>query len=230
MDQNTLTPATNQGLRQIVYEKLKDAIVNGVLKPGSKLSEIELAEQLAVSRTPVREAIRQLSQTGLITLTPRRGAFVTLPSLKDASDLYELRQALEIIAIENVCENPPIKDLKLFREIFSAMCGQTSHEEYLTEDRRFHCFLYECSGNKYLHKTLNNIVDLINLCRPYSMQSDPTIMGVFLKGHLAIIDAVLHGDCKKAIAEMGSHIEDTKRSLLAFLRQHPGDYTSVEEE
>lgn len=92
MDQNTLTPATNQGLRQIVYEKLKDAIVNGVLKPGSKLSEIELAEQLAVSRTPVREAIRQLSQTGLITLTPRRGAFVTLPSLKDASDLYELRQ------------------------------------------------------------------------------------------------------------------------------------------
>ncbi|MEA4878303.1 GntR family transcriptional regulator [Aminobacterium sp. MB27-C1] len=226
MDHKPLTPATNQGLRQIVYERLKDAIVSGIFKPGSKLSEIELAEQLAVSRTPVREAIRQLSQTGLITLTPRRGAFVTLPSLKDAADLYELRQALEVIAIENVCENPPIKELQLFREVFSEMSSKTPHEEYLSEDRRFHCFLYECSGNKYLHRTLNNIVDLINLCRPYSMQSEPTALSVFLKGHLSIIDAVLAGDCDKAKAEMSEHIEDTKKSLLTFLKLHPEDYTN----
>ena len=136
-----------------------------------------------------------------------------------------LRQALEVIAIENVCQNPPKKELKLFREIFGGMTSATPHEEYLSEDRRFHLFLYEASGNIYLHKTLNNIVDLINLCRPYSMRSEPTVMSLFLKGHLAIIDAVLAHNCEKAKEEMAHHIEDTKVSLLSFLKQNPGDFT-----
>ena len=62
MGKKSLSPAANQGLRQIVYEKLREAIVDGALPPGSKLSEIDLAEQMAVSRTPVREAIRQLAR------------------------------------------------------------------------------------------------------------------------------------------------------------------------
>ena len=116
MEKNSLSPAFNQGLRQIVFEKLREAIVDGSIRPGSKLSEIELAEQMAVSRTPVREAIRQLAQTGLVTLTPRRGAFVTLPSMKDAADLYELRTELEILAVENLCAQPPEEELLKFKE------------------------------------------------------------------------------------------------------------------
>ena len=92
---NPLHPAKNMDLRQIVYEKIKQAIVSGIIKPGEKLSEVELAEKMAVSRTPVREAIRQLAKTSLVTLTPRKGAYVSLPSISDAGALYELREELE---------------------------------------------------------------------------------------------------------------------------------------
>ena len=98
MFNDPLSPARNIDLRQIVYEKIKEAIVGGFIRPGERLSEVDLADKLAVSRTPVREAIRQLAQTGLVTLEPRRGAFVSLPTVKDASDLYDLRTHLEIIA------------------------------------------------------------------------------------------------------------------------------------
>ena len=99
---NPLHPAKNMDLRQIVYEKIKAAIVGGIIKPGEKLSEVELAEKMDVSRTPVREAIRQLAKTSLVTLAPRKGAYVSLPSISDASALYELREELEKCRIANL--------------------------------------------------------------------------------------------------------------------------------
>jgi len=107
MPARPLSPAQNLDLRQIVYEKIKEAIIEGIIPPGERLSEVDLAEQLMVSRTPVREAIRQLAQTGLITLVPRKGAYVTLPTIKDVRDLYELRITLEVLSLEHVCANPP---------------------------------------------------------------------------------------------------------------------------
>ena len=80
MQNDPLSPARNIDLRQIVYEKIKEAIVEGIIRPGERLSEVDLADKLAVSRTPVREAIRQLAQTGLVTLEPRRGRSPSRPS------------------------------------------------------------------------------------------------------------------------------------------------------
>ena len=216
MESNSLSPAMNQGLRQIVYEKLKEAIVDGTIKPGAKLSEIELAERMAVSRTPVREAIRQLAQTGLVTLTPRRGAFVTLPSLKDASDLYELRTELEILAVVNMCMNPPSAELKRFREVFAVMTDRTSAEEYVREDKAFHAMIYHSVTNRFLALMLHNISDLIHLCRPFSVENSPITN--FSWGHLAIIDAILTRDIDKAKEETRKHIATSKESLLNFLK------------
>lgn len=216
MGSNTLSPAMNQGLRQIVYEKLKEAIVDGTIKPGAKLSEIELAERMAVSRTPVREAIRQLAQTGLVTLTPRRGAYVTLPSLKDASDLYELRTELEILAVANICMNPPSAELKRFRGVFSVMTDGTSAEEYVREDKAFHSMIYASVTNRFLALMLHNISDLIHLCRPFSVENSPITN--FTWGHLAIIDAILSNDVERAKKETRKHIDTSKESLLDFLK------------
>lgn len=220
MESNTLSPAMNQGLRQIVYEKLKEAIVDGTIKPGSKLSEIELAERMAVSRTPVREAIRQLAQTGLVTLTPRRGAYVTMPTLKDASDLYELRTELEILAVANVCtlelSSEQKKELLRFRDVFSAMTNQTSAGKYVSEDKAFHAMIYRSVTNRFLALMLHNISDLIHLCRPFSVENSPITN--FTWGHLAIIDALLTHDIEKAKEETRKHITISKESLLAFLK------------
>ncbi len=218
MEKKSLSPAANQGLRQIVYEKLREAIVDGVLSPGSKLSEIELAEQMAVSRTPVREAIRQLAQTGLVTLSPRKGAFVTLPSVKDASDLYELRIALETLAVENVSIDPPVEELRRFRSVFASMTDQTPVSEYVKEDRKFHSALYESGTNRFLALMLNNISDLINLCRPFSVERSP--ITAFTAGHLAIIDALIAGDAAKAAEETQRHITVSKEGLLSYLQNH----------
>lgn len=215
MEKKSLSPAANQGLRQIVYEKLRAAIVDGVLPPGSKLSEIELAEQMAVSRTPVREAIRQLAQTGLVTLSPRKGAFVTLPSLKDASDLYELRIALEILAVENLSVDPPVEELKRFRSVFASMTDTTPAAEYVKEDHKFHAALYQSGTNRFLTLMLKNISDLINLCRSFSVERSP--ITAFTSGHLEIIDALISGDGAKAAEETRKHITVSKEALLAYL-------------
>jgi DNA-binding GntR family transcriptional regulator len=219
MAQDPLSPTRNVDLRQIVYEKIKEAIVEGLIKPGERLSEVELADKLAVSRTPVREAIRQLAQTGLVTLEPRRGAYVALPTIEDATDLYELRAHLEVLAVRLAAKNPPVFPLDKFRVLFSSMTDQTGTREYLIEDRRFHTMLYEASGNKYLDIMLKNIADLINLCRHYSVEdlSLTTLAG----DHVKIIDALKEKDAEKAEQIMRIHLERSREGLLQYLRKHP---------
>ena len=219
MFNDPLSPARNIDLRQIVYEKIKEAIVGGFIKPGERLSEVDLADKLAVSRTPVREAIRQLAQTGLVTLEPRRGAFVSLPTVKDASDLYDLRTHLEIIAVRLVTRLQPVEELERWRPVFSVMTDETETDHYLAEDRLFHASLYELSGNRYLTMMLHNIADLINLCRPYSVEGIP--LSTFAHEHVAIIDAIETGDPDKAEAVLRGHLERSRDGLLNYLREHP---------
>ncbi|MDO9508704.1 MAG: GntR family transcriptional regulator [Thermovirgaceae bacterium] len=214
-----LSPARNIDLRQIVYEKIKEAIVEGLIRPGERLSEVDLADKLAVSRTPVREAIRQLAQTSLVTLEPRRGAFVSLPTVKDASDLYDLRTHLEIIAVRLVTVSKPIEELERWRPVFSSMTDQTETRHYLTEDRKFHAMLYEMSGNRYLTMMLHNIADLINLCRQYSVEGIP--LSTFAHEHVAIIDAIETGDPDQAETVLHAHLDRSRGGLLNYLREHP---------
>ncbi|MDY3868594.1 MAG: GntR family transcriptional regulator [Pyramidobacter sp.] len=219
---NPLHPAKNMDLRQIVYEKIKQAIVEGIIKPGEKLSEVELAEKMAVSRTPVREAIRQLAKTSLVTLVPRKGAYVSLPSVSDASALYELREDLEMFAVSLVSANPPVSELNEFRAVFAGMDKNTEPQYYLEEDRRFHLFLYQTAGNRFLMNSLLELVDVINLYRPYSLGDRDYIKGLS-DGHVAIIDALLARDEKKARAEMGAHIRMSRTHLETYLGEHMPD-------
>ena len=91
---NKLTPIkldSYQPLREVVFETLRDAIRKGILKPGERLMEIHLAEQLGVSRTPVREAIRKLELEGYVIMMPRRGTYVSNLSIKDINEVFEIR-------------------------------------------------------------------------------------------------------------------------------------------
>ena len=219
---NPLHPAKNMDLRQIVYEKIKAAIVSGIIKPGEKLSEVELAEKMAVSRTPVREAIRQLAKTSLVTLAPRKGAYVSLPSISDASALYELREELEKFAAALVASNPPEAELKEFLEIFSCMDNTTDPQKYLEEDRRFHALIYQASGNRFLMNSLQELVDVINLYRPYSL-GDPDYIKKLAEGHIEIIEALLAHDETRVREAMGAHIRMSRVSLEAYLNTHTNE-------
>src|SRR5574344_2068817 len=87
-----------QPLREVVCETLREAIISGVLRPGERLMEIQLAEELGVSRTPVREAIRKLELEGFVIMIPRRGTYVANLSIKDINDVYEIRISLDVLA------------------------------------------------------------------------------------------------------------------------------------
>mgnify|MGYP001765756490 FL=1 len=214
-----LSPARNVDLRQIVYEKIKEAIVDGIIPPGERLSEVELADRIAVSRTPVREAIRQLAQTGLITLVPRRGAFVTLPTAKDATDLYELRTTLEVMAIEHACKNPPLSELEKFHEKFSRFSDEGDPTLFLAEDRRFHALLRDSAGNRFLNLTLDNVADLIHLCRHYSIED--VRLSETCHEHIQVIEALLARDCPKAMEAMRFHLDKSRQALLSYINRHP---------
>ena len=85
-------------LREIVYEELKREILVGEIAPGTRMMEIELADEMGVSRTPVREAIRKLEKEGLVTIEPRKGAYASDVSIKDMVDVLEVREDLEAMA------------------------------------------------------------------------------------------------------------------------------------
>jgi len=227
MFNDPLSPARNVDLRQIVYEKIKEAIVDGIIPPGERLSEVELADRIAVSRTPVREAIRQLAQTGLITLVPRRGAFVTLPTVKDASDLYDLRTALEVMAIEHACKNPPVPELEKFLDKFSRFSDEGDSGSFLVEDRRFHALLRDSTGNRFLNLTLDNVADLIHLCRHYSIED--IRLSATCQEHVEIIESLLARDCPKAMAAMRLHLDNSKQALLNYITKHPELSPQLEE-
>ena len=214
--ENPLSPAGSTDLRQIVYEKIKEAIVNGIIPPGDRLSEVELAEQLAVSRTPVREAIRQLAQTGLVVLIPRRGAYVALPTIQDAMDLYELRSGLEVLAMERACKTPPLEELQACLAIFRDATDAIPPSVFLEGDRRFHAAISAASHNRYLQEVLENIADKINLCRHYSIEKLP--LGTSSQEHVTIIEAMMAGDCETATATLKEHLARARDALVEFLR------------
>ena len=91
-------------LRDVVFNTLREAILKGELKPGERLMELQLASKLGVSRTPIREAIRMLQQEGLAVTIPRRGAEVAKMTEKNMEDVLQIREALEILAVQLACE------------------------------------------------------------------------------------------------------------------------------
>lgn len=113
-----------------VYKKIKHDILENRLKPGEKLVEEDLAAEMKVSRTPVREALKQLDQDGLVTYFPRRGSVVSEISIEDAEDLYEVREVLEGLSIKQLCLNISDEELKRLEDIILRMDDAMANNDY----------------------------------------------------------------------------------------------------
>lgn len=214
-----LSPANVPDLREIVYSRIKDAIVSGQIPAGSRLSEIELSKQLDVSRTPVREAIRQLAETGLVTLSSRRGAYVLLPTPKDIADIYDVRIALECICVRDLCAAPPVIDLEEHRQAFEEVSNDWDAKKFSDMDSSFHVMLSGRSQNMYLKTMLARIGCLMMLCRHYAVGNIPKVLSSH--EHIAIIDAILACDVDRAQAEMSLHLGRTRDALIEYIKDHP---------
>ena len=128
-------------LRDVVFNTLRQAILRGELKPGERLMEIQLANKLGVSRTPIREAIRKLELEGLVLMIPRKGAEVADISEKSLRDVLEVRRALEELAVRLTCEKitkAQIRELRESAEEFKKILRSSDITQIAEADVRFH--------------------------------------------------------------------------------------------
>lgn len=142
-------------LRELVYEELKKQILTGKIAPGTRMMEVDLAEEMGVSRTPIREAIRKLEKEGLVIIEPRRGAYASSLSVKDMVDTLEVRENLEGFAAALAAErmsDDQINELLHLADDYADAVNANDPIRVLNMDEVFHNYIYKCSENDTLIK------------------------------------------------------------------------------
>ena len=204
-----------ESLPERIYKHLKRNIINGVYEPGERLQETDLAEKLNVSRTPVREAFNRLGAEGLVTITPRRGVFVTDLTPKNINDLYELREALEILAVRLALPKMTDGNLETMHKLVEKAKSLNTKEDskYFFElDKEFHDTLIELTGNTYLIDTNRRLGSGIHLtrmmrCDEFSMHEKT------LQEHEGILEALSNNDIERSAELLGNHISNVRKEL-----------------
>ena len=152
-------------LRDVVFENLRTAILEGDLKAGQRLMEVQLAEQLGVSRTPIREAIRKLELEGLVVMLPRKGAYVANMSFKDLIDVLEIRSSLEGLAASLAAERlreEDISDLERVAKEFEKSVREADIDNVLKKDVEFHEKIFLMANNKKLYQLITSLWEQVH--------------------------------------------------------------------
>ena len=203
-------------LRELVYQELKQKILTGEIASQTRLMEIDLAEKMNVSRTPIREAIRELAEDGLVTIEPRRGAYVSRISTKDMMDVFEVREDLEglaaYFAAQRIREEEKEELMDLVRRYESAV-EKSGKDEIVTLDEQFHKFIVKCSGNGTLIHMVNQIQDLSMRFR-YIYYDDFSVYEIMPAEHKRIANAICKGDAETARNEADNHVKALKSFIL----------------
>jgi len=205
-------------LREIVLEALREAIVNGVLIPGERLMEIQLAEEMGVSRTPVREAIRKLELEGFVVMIPRKGAYVAGVSFKDVKDVFEIRAALEGLAAGLAAEKVTQEEIELMERALHYEREPDSLEEMVQSDTDFHALLYKASRNERLITILANLREQIHRFRTTSLAVPGRVKNA-IQEHRAMVDAIARHDVEDAQSLAAAHIENAANIMYDALRE-----------
>ena len=205
-----------KSLEESVYLSLRDEILEGGLAAGSALTECALAKKLGVSRTPIRGALHRLSEEGLITVTPNRGAVVVGVDAGDLVDIYKIRMRLEGLASREAAHRiSPEEKRKLSDSVeLSEFYIQKKDTENLKElDTEFHRIIYKASGNRLLYKTLSELHGNITAYRKLSLSSGDRLEAS-VSEHRDILNAILSGDGELADILTSRHVEAALENLL----------------
>ncbi|WBU37467.1 GntR family transcriptional regulator [Homoserinibacter sp. YIM 151385] len=211
-------------LREQVIAALRQAILDFQLTPGQRLVERELIESLGVSRTTVREAIRELASEGLVTVVPQRGAIVSAPSLDDAIDLYEVRASLESLVVQRFVERASQDQVRRLGETvdeFERVAhASTEVREVLASKNQFYVVLIEGAASGALQQLLEGIQARVQVLRATSLAESGRSVEVV--GELrAIVAAIAERDAPRASALTAEHIRTAARTALASLQAVP---------
>lgn len=207
-------------LREIVFESMREAIISGVLKPGERLMEIQLADEMGVSRTPVREAIRKLELEGFVVMIPRKGAYVAGVTHKDVADVFEIRAALEGLAAGLAAERATNEEIEEMERVLLFNEGEPKTLEQIVEsDTGFHALVYKASRNDRLVQILANLREQIQRFRATSLAVPGRIKNA-IEEHRAIVEALANHDVEKAQELAANHIVTAENVMFEALSRH----------
>lgn len=207
-------------LRDVVFNTLRQAILRGELKPGERLLEIQLANELGVSRTPIREAIRKLELEGLVIMVPRKSAVVAEITEKSLRDVLEVRRALEELAMKLACErikDEEIEELKAAQKEFENVLKTGDVTEYAEADVRFHDIIYRATDNGRLIQLLYNLREQMYRYRVEQLKREDT-HDTLLAEHQYIIETLEARDVKRAVEAICTHVDNQVTAVADTIR------------
>ncbi|WP_121066235.1 GntR family transcriptional regulator [Chachezhania antarctica] len=204
---------------ETAYDRLRDEIRSGRLRPGARLTETEIAERLSVSRTPVREAIRRLESEGLVDHQARAGAVVRKLDYSEIMELYEMRAVLESTAARLAARAASEVEIRDLRDINAQMGVSEGDPQALARlNRQFHQSLLHASRNRFLLKSMGSVDTTMMILGPTSLES-PDRAREAVAEHDEIIAALAARDEATAEAAMRRHMEGAQSERLRMLRR-----------
>ena len=217
-----LVIADNIPLRDAVFETLREAILKGVLSPGQHLMEMQLAYQLGVSRTPVREAIRMLELEGLVNMVPRKGARVAAISEKSLCDVLEVRRALEELSVRLACtrmERDDLEKLDSINQQFIRACQGDDVVQIARIDESFHAVIYEAADNAKLLQLLNQMQNQMYRYRIEYIKLKERRQ-ILVEEHKKIIHSLARRDADAAAEAINNHIAHQEQYVMSVIQSN----------
>lgn len=214
--------AEKYSLRGRVFSTIRENILNGKYKQNEELKETAIGEELGVSRTPVREALRQLELEGLVKIIPNRGAFVNGITAKDVEDIYMIRSLLEGLCARWATAYITKEQLEELEEVLflSEFHMQKNHFEQLPElDNKFHEILYDASQSKILDHVLSDFHHYVERVRKVALSSKERACKCS-EEHRLILEAIKEKDAKRAEELANIHMMNSIRNLGDYGLEH----------
>lgn len=204
---------SNRDLKNHAYNILKDRLVNCIYPPGTLLNEAQLAVELELSRTPVREAISRLEMEGFVKIMPKKGIYVTDILLNDVLQIFQTRIEIEPVALRLAAPHLPREELQNFCQKFQEPVTDIQNSFRL--DTAMHLFIIEHCGNRYIIDMMQRVFDE-NTRIIISSKQNQTQIHDAKQEHLEILNQLLDGKYEEAAENMRCHVETCRRAALDF--------------
>lgn len=209
-------------LRGQVLDVLREAILDFHYKPGQRLIERELIEEVGVSRTTIREVLRELEAEGLVETVPQKGAIVVVPTAEKAEELYEVRSALEQLAVRNFVARASDAQVKRLREASDEFARTVAEggdsKTVLKAKDRFYDALLDGSGNEEIRNTLGGLQARVQMLRATSM-SNPGRTSEVVRELDELVRAIENGDADTAAAACAFHLDRARENGIKGLSE-----------
>ena len=216
-------------LKELVFTTLKKAILKGELQPGDRLMELQLAEKMGVSRTPIREAIHKLSKEGLVTLIPRKGAEVAGISRKMLTDVLQVRMNLEKMAFSLAFGNmnsDSVSKLNMYQSDFVRAVESGDILKMTEADENFHFVIYDAADNNKLREILENLKENMYRYRLEYLRNHEC-RNLLVSEHEEMVQSIKDQDLARGLSVVERHIANQENAVLLKIRQEESDKSGI---